>query len=316
MVYDGGGSALERLREATRAADRLSGLGDDLRELSERVTALYYECEDIGLTAEKMLEKNDADPVRQEEVAARLDLLRRLERRYGTTPEMMLERLEEIRRELQEIEGVDERLEEAALQEEKLRENMLKRASALQASRKLWMQRFAQAVEAECRDLNMAGTRLEGEFAEKEMDESGDRTLRFLIAPNRGEAFRPLSQTASGGELSRLMLAVETAMAEKAPVPTMIFDEVDSGISGSAAQAVADKMRRLAKSHQVLCVTHLQQLAAAAEHHYFVRKSFNGERTQTDISELDRAGRVREIARLLGGDEKTALAHAEKMLRA
>ena len=170
-------------------------------------------------------------------------------------------------------------------------------------------------MEKQLRDLNMAGTRFQVSLPACPPCAEGCETAAFLIAPNRGEEMQPLSRIASGGELSRLMLAIKSVAAKREGVPSMIFDEIDTGISGRAAQVVGEKMAAIARERQVLCVTHLQQIAALADHHYLVEKYFDGSRTRTRLTVLTGEDRVNEIARMLGGDAESARAHAREMLK-
>lgn len=314
-LYDGSHAALDSLRTASGALARIAGLDEGFSALNDRVQNMYYEAEDVGLTLQQRLEEADSDPQRLEEVLSRLDLIRRLSRRYGATTGEMLDRLTAIEDELKTLNDLDDLTDQAEKQEATLREKLNAACRALTVSRRALAEKFQLAVEKQLSDLNMAGTRFVVQLTGRTPGPTGAEEVSFLIAPNRGEALQSLSRTASGGELSRLMLAIMAAAAEKSSVPSMIFDEVDSGISGRAAQVVADKMAAIAHTHQVLCVTHLQQIAARADHQYLVEKAFDGERTLTRIQLLDEDGRVSEIARMLGGDAETAQAHAREMLR-
>lgn len=314
-LYDGGYAALSALRDAMGALEKIAGIDDTFSQLYDRVSSLYYECEDAGMLAGQYLDENGADPERQEEVLSRLDLIRRLSRRHGATTGEMLDKLESIEAELLQLSNLDADLDDAERLEKKKRSELDGLCDLLRASRRQVAAAFEKAVEKQLQDLNMAGTRLCVQFTKKEPDASGDEDILFLIAPNRGEKLQSLSKTASGGELSRLMLAIKAAAAEKSLIPSMIFDEIDTGISGRAAQVVAEKMAAIAQSHQVLCVTHLQQIAAAAHHQYLVEKQFDGSRTLTRLRKLGYNDRVQEIARMLGGDAESARQHAVEMLK-
>ena len=170
-------------------------------------------------------------------------------------------------------------------------------------------------METQLQDLNMGGTRFSVSLRLCAPSALGSETAAFLIAPNRGEELQPLSKIASGGELSRLMLAIKSVAAKREGVPSMIFDEIDTGISGRAAQVVGEKMAAIARERQVLCVTHLQQIAALADRHYLVEKFFDGQRTRTRLTLLEGEARVSEIARMLGGEGESARAHAREMLK-
>ncbi len=316
QVYDGSGPAAEALRTAAAALQPIEGLDEAYASLRTRLDALYYEAEDVGLTLRDLLEKLDADPDRLEAVQSRLDLIRRLSRKYGgaTTGEMV-QKLKEIEKELSSFESIDDDLDALTKKEKTLGAQYKKTAALLSASRQELARKFEREMEIQLNDLNMAGTKFSVTLPACPPGPLGNETAAFLIAPNRGEELQPLSKIASGGELSRLMLAIKSVAAKREGVPSMIFDEIDTGISGRAAQVVGEKMAAIARERQVLCVTHLQQIAALADHHYLVEKYFDGERTRTRLTPLTGEARVNEIARMLGGDPESARVHAREMLK-
>lgn len=315
-VYDGTEPAAQALREAVNALGPIESLDEAYAALRARLDGLYYEAEDIGLTLRDMLSRLDSDPERLEEIQARLDLLRRLSRKYGgaSTAEMA-RKLQEIEKELAGFEGLDEQLEQAARREKALAQAYQQAAARLTASREALARQFERDMEQQLKELNMAGTRFSVQLQPCAPGPRGNETAVFRIAPNRGEDLQPLSKIASGGELSRMMLAIKSVSARREGVPSMIFDEIDTGISGRAAQVVGEKMAAIARERQVLCVTHLQQIAALADRHYLVEKFFDGERTRTRLTLLSGEARVNEIARMLGGDPESARAHAREMLK-
>lgn len=315
-VYDGGNPAAAALRRAVSALTPIEGLDEGYKALRDRLDSLYYEAEDIGLTLRDLLARLDSDPERLEAVQTRLDLIRRLSRKYGgaTTGEMV-QKLREIESELSGFESLDDRIEEAARQERALAARYAQTAEKLTLARQALARKFEAEMERQLRDLNMAGTRFQVSLPVCPPGPQGNETAAFLIAPNRGEELQPLSKIASGGELSRLMLAIKSVAAQREGVPSMIFDEIDTGISGRAAQVVGEKMAAIARERQVLCVTHLQQIAALADRHYLVEKYFDGERTRTRLTLLTGEDRVNEIARMLGGDPESARKHAREMIR-
>ena len=315
-VYDGKDPAVEALRTAVNALSPIERLDDGYAQLRARLDGLYYEVEDAGLTLREMLNSLDSDPDRMEQVQARLDLIRRLSRKYGgaTTGEM-IEKLKEIEAELAAFESLDDDLDAAAKKEKALSAQYGKTAEQLTIARQALARKFEQEMEIQLNDLNMAGTKFRVTLPACPPGPLGRETAAFLIAPNRGEELQALSKIASGGELSRLMLAIKSVAAKREDVPSMIFDEIDTGISGRAAQVVGEKMAAIARERQVLCVTHLQQIAALADHHFLVEKFFDGERTRTRLTPLTGETRVNEIARMLGGDPDSARVHAREMLR-
>ena len=315
-VYDGLHPAAEALRQAVNALSPIEQLDDQYAVLRARLDGLYYEAEDCGLTLRDLLSHLDSDPDRLEEVQARLDLLRRLSRKYGgASAAEMKEKLTEIEAELAGFENLDDHLDQAAKAEKNLGKKYAETAKKLTAARQQLAKKFEAEMEIQLRDLNMAGTRFEVQLPACPPGPLGNESAAFLIAPNRGEELQPLSKIASGGELSRLMLAIKSVSARREGVPSMIFDEIDTGISGRAAQVVGEKMAAIGKERQVLCVTHLQQIAALADRHYLVEKSFDGERTRTQLTLLTGENRVSEIARMLGGDGESARIHAREMIK-
>ncbi|MBQ2976812.1 MAG: DNA repair protein RecN, partial [Clostridia bacterium] len=286
-VYDGLHPAAEALRQAVNALSPIEQLDDQYAALRARLDGLYYEAEDCGLTLRDLLSHLDSDPDRLEEVQARLDLLRRLSRKYGgASAAEMKEKLTEIEAELAGFENLDDHLDQAAKAEKNLGKKYAETAKKLTAARQQLAKKFEAEMEIQLRDLNMAGTRFEVQLPACPPGPLGNESAAFLIAPNRGEELQPLSKIASGGELSRLMLAIKSVSARREGVPSMIFDEIDTGISGRAAQVVGEKMAAIGKERQVLCVTHLQQIAALADCHYLVEKAFDGSRTRTQLSVL------------------------------
>lgn len=314
-VYGGAPSAVELVRNAARLLSEISGLDERFSALADRLENAGYELEDIGLTLRDLYEEMPSDPRLLDQVEERLDTIRRLSRKYGATTDDMLNKLEEIRDALRSFTDLDGRIIDLETAEKKARAAYDTASARLTDARQKLARQFEKAVEGHLSDLNMSGTTFRVSFTPCSACETGSETACFLIAPNRGEALQSLAKTASGGELSRLMLAIKSVENETAGIPSMIFDEIDTGISGRTAQKVSEKMAALARTRQVLCVTHLQQIASAAKHHYLVEKSYDGERTVTAISELDRAGRVSEIARMLGGDPSSAQTHADQMLK-
>lgn len=315
-VYNGAAPAADALRTAVSALKPIEGLDEQYAKLRERLEALYYESEDAGLTLRDLLSSLDSDPDRMEAVETRLDLIRRLSRKYGgaSTGEM-IEKLRAIEEELAGFESLDADLDEAAKKEKALSARYDKSASALTKAREALARKFEKDMETQLTELNMAGTRFRVLLPPCPPGPLGSESAAFQIAPNRGEDMQPLSKIASGGELSRLMLAIKTVAARRDGVPSMIFDEIDTGISGRAAQVVGEKMAAIAKERQVLCVTHLQQIAALADHHYLVEKYFEDGRTHTRLTPLSGEARVSEIARMLGGDPESAKKHAREMIR-
>ncbi len=324
-VYMGEGSQRSVTVKLDSAIDAMQGIVDldpAYQTLVERLQSVYYEAEEIGIELRDVLEKESFDPDRNEEVQDRLDLIRRLERKYGMTADELIPHAQELRRELDELESMDDLLRDTEAEYKQKLAAYRAEAVALTELRKRLATRFEGLMMEQLRDLGMEKTRFEVVFTEPGPDqkrvptEQGDDHVEFFISPNPGEPLKPLSKTASGGELSRLMLAMKAAAADRNLIPCMIFDEIDTGISGYIAGVVAEKMADIARYRQVICVTHLSQIAAMADTQYFVQKEVVGERTVTHLRELDAQGRVQEVGRLVGMGEHSdsAIAHAANMI--
>ena len=301
--------ALSALGGVLRYDEALRGTHDRLRELSFSLSDLGEELRDyrdsLGDTEAEL-----------DEIGARLDLIHKLRRKYGSSCAEMLDYLAKAKAELDDILFADEKLKQA----EKALAGAETAAGAvavrLHDARAKAAAELEQRICGELAELNMPGVRFVCEFSELPLGPDGTDGLRFLMSANAGEAVKPLARVASGGELARIMLALKNVMAAHDSIATLIFDEVDAGVSGRAAQKVAEKLRKVAAGRQVLCVTHLPQIAALAEHHLLIAKSERQGRTYTQVTALDRPGRIRELARMIGGAviTETTLRSAEEML--
>lgn len=315
---DEGLGAVSAIKEAEDALRSLRSLGDAFITLSDRLEALRCEAYDLAETIRDKKDEYDFSPQELDAVESRCDQLYRLKKKYGSSVEEMLAYLERSREELDRIEYADDRL---AQLEQKLK---AQEKAARDAAKTLSEKRRAAAKELEARisrelsELDMPKLRFSIDFQGKELAEDGTDTVAFLMSANVGEALRPIQKIASGGELSRIMLALKNVLAEQDSVMTMVFDEVDTGVSGRAAQRVAEKLAKLSRTRQVLCVTHLPQLTAMADVHFGVEKGEENGRTLTRVRLLDRVARRAEIARMSGGDHpsETMLSGAEELLSA
>jgi len=253
-----------------------------------------------------------------ERIESRLDVIHKLRREYGVSCVDILEYLEKAKQELDEIEFADDHLERLKGKLEKAEKEAWKSALALRENRLQSAQRLSERILTELTQLDMLKVQFSCEFTQTDLTVNGADTVAFYMSANAGEALKPLSKVASGGELARIMLAMKNVLAEKDQVNTLIFDEVDTGVSGRAAQKVAEKLRSVAASKQVLCVTHLPQLAALASTHLLIAKEERQGRTYTTVTPLDLEGRKRELARIIGGANitQTTLKSAEEMLHA
>ena len=302
---DEGGGAVEALREAETSLYGIRTLGDDLMGLYKRLENLRCEVYDLAETIRDKRAEFDFSPAELDAVESRSDLLYRLKKKYGATVEDMLDYLEKCRGELDAIETADDTLARLEQQLRAAEKNVRAAGAELTKVRRAAAVVLEQRIQQELRDLDMNRVRFAIEFGEKEPTPDGCDTIRFLMSANVGEDLRPIARIASGGELARIMLALKNVLAEQEAVGTLVFDEVDTGVSGRAAQKVAEKLAQVSRCKQVLCVTHLPQLAAMADTHFSVEKWESKGRTFTHVILLDREARKAELARLTGGTKVT-----------
>lgn len=308
--------AASLLAEAERELARLSRFTDAYAALYDKVSDLMYQVQDA---AEEVRDARDdlsysADEL--EQIEQRLDVIHRLRRKYGATCADILEYLEQAKSELDEIEFADDHLERLKAKCDKAEKAAWEAAIVLRNSRAAAAMQLSARILTELAQLDMPRVQFSCEFTELELSPNGADAVAFYMSANAGEALKPLNKVASGGELARIMLAMKNVLAEQDRVETLIFDEVDTGVSGRAAQKVAEKLRSVARTKQVLCVTHLPQLAALASTHLLIAKEERGGRTYTTVTPLDLEGRKRELARIIGGTNitETTLKSAEEML--
>jgi DNA repair protein RecN (Recombination protein N) len=331
ILYGESGSALERMAEVRKNLERAGQIDAELQAKTARLADIGYQLEDLVAELRGYLKTASLDEHRLEEVEARLDVLSKLKRKYGRSLEKVLQTLCGIEEELTGIENIAERI--AAVEETRgrLHTQLAGEARALSLRRQETAARLAQQVVRELTTLKMPGTRFQvalrstpagsrtsGYLTTDGMtiSDSGLDRVVFLIAPNVGEELKPLAGIASGGELSRVVLALKAILAKTESLETIVFDEVDAGIGGGVAEVVGKKLHELARHHQVICITHLPQIAKFADQHYSISKEVTGGRTRTILKALDTEDRCREIARMLGGENitRTTLAHARELL--
>ena len=313
---DSDGAAL-LLAQAERALAKLTRFDESLTALHDTVADLMYQVQDAAEQAGDRIYAMSYSADELERIEERLDIIHRLRRKYGATCEDILSYLDRAKAELDEIEFADEKMEQLRKKEKAALREAMDAAMALRESRKQAAAGLAERVLKELADLDMKKVRFSCEFTETELSPLGTDAVAFYMSANLGEAMKPLNKVASGGELARIMLALKNVLAERDHVPTLIFDEVDTGVSGRAAQHVAEKLKSVSKSKQVLCVTHLPQLAALADTHLLIAKAERDGRTFTTVTPLDFEGRKRELARIIGGATitETTLQSAAEMLR-
>lgn len=311
------GAGIDMITDAESEISDASAYMETLGEASEKITDIRYELEDIAETVRDAMSEVDFDPSELEDIDERLDLLYRLSKKYGNTEEEMLEYLEKAREELDNIAFSEEKVKELQKQEREALAEAESAAQRLTESRKTAGKKLSNAICSELEFLDMPNVRFVIKCDDVGLTENGKDELEFLISANVGEEPKPLAKIASGGELSRIMLAIKNVLAETDGVDTMIFDEIDTGVSGRAAQKIAMKLRSASKGRQVICVTHLAQIAAQGDVHLYISKSVSDGKTYTNIKSLIEEERVAEIARIMGGMEitKLQLESAREMLR-
>ena len=320
MTLDGDDDSdgvLRALDDASSALMTAARWLPTLESASDRLYSAMYELQDISRELENALDDIDSDPSRLEDIEERLDLLYRLKRKYGDTEAEMLEYLDNAKEELKKLTDYADDREALVRRRDELFNKAYDSAKEISAIRKKASSDFCESVGAEMAFLEMPHVRLEVQREEVELNPRGCDRVEFLISTNPGEAPKPVSKIASGGELSRMMLAIKSVLSKTDFVSTLIFDEIDTGISGAAAGRVGKKLAMLSKERQVLCVTHQAQIAAFASNHLFISKSVRDGRTFTDVTNLDYEGRARELARIIGGENvaDTALNHARELMK-
>ena len=309
--------AASMLATAERALARISKYSDSIAELHEKIADLMYQVEDAArlvLDARGELSYSEEELDR---IESRLDVIHKLRKKYGATCADILAYLQKAKQELDEIEFADDHLERLKGKLQKAEKEAWDAAEELREARKATAQIMSARILGELAQLDMPRVQFSCRFTPTELASNGADAVAFYMSANAGEDLKPLSKVASGGELARIMLAMKNVLAEKDQVNTLIFDEVDTGVSGRAAQKVAEKLRSVAQHKQVLCVTHLPQLAALAQNHLLIAKEERDGRTYTTVTPLDIEGRKRELARIIGGANitETTLKSAEEMLK-
>jgi DNA repair protein RecN (Recombination protein N) len=329
-LYEKDDSILSTLSMLTKEMDRGTSMDPNLEQITKGLESVQAQVEDLALELRNLYSRLKVDPRMLEQVEERLELIRRLKKKYGSTIDEILSYSEDLSRRSYQLAQKQEELKKGEVELEEKWARLLTIAIHLSEKRHEVAKDLENRVEEELNQLGMSGTKFKIEFSseastddavsldlpESAVGPGGIDSVEFLIAPNVGEDLRPMARIASGGELSRIMLALKTILARSSSVETLVFDEIDSGIAGATAAIIGEKLRSLARYHQIVCITHLPQIASLGELHFLVEKRVSGGRTRSYITPLDREDRINEIARLLGGktiSEKT-LAHAREML--
>ena len=308
--------AVDLLGEASNAVDAAAQLDGELSAGAGQLLDLYYTAKDVAADLIGRLDAYDTNDAELDEIEQRIDLIYKLRRKYGDTVEDILAFGERARKELEMIQSSQERVEHLQKEQRRLYTLAREKAEALTQTRLKAFDELNKRISGTLDFLNMPGVRMTLRHSRGPLASHGQDSVEFYISTNPGEGPKPLAKIASGGELSRITLAIKNAMADKDAVPTVIYDEIDSGVSGKAASRIGEVLRQSAEGHQILCITHTAQIAALADCHLLIQKNITNERTYTEIHPLDENGRVEALARLISGDHVTelSLANAREML--
>ena len=308
--------AVDLLGEASNAVDAAAQLDGELSAGAGQLLDLYYTAKDVAADLIGRLDAYDTNDAELDEIEQRIDLIYKLRRKYGDTVEDILAYGERARKELEMIQSSQERVEHLQKEQRRLYTLAREKAEALTQTRLKAFDELNKRISGTLDFLNMPGVRMTLRHSRGPLASHGQDSIEFYISTNPGEAPKPLAKIASGGELSRITLAIKNAMADKDAIPTVIYDEIDSGVSGKAASRIGEVLRQSAEGHQILCITHTAQIAALADCHLLIQKNITNERTYTEIHPLDENGRVEALARLISGDHVTelSLANAREML--
>ncbi len=322
----GSPSVSDKLAEAVSLIKAVENIDDSLDSIAAQLENVQYTLEDVVMRLREFKDRFEYDPYRLEEIEERLQLIQNLKRKYGSSIEEILRFKAELENELSLIENSEERLAALKSQSDALFSSLLRSCKEVSNIRKQKAKELEKELVIHLCDLNMDKTRFQISIQTPDaadidnmsssMTKNGFDKVEFLISPNPGEPLKPLAKIISGGEMSRVMLAFKTLLADIDEIPTMIFDEIDVGVSGRTAQKVAEKIGTISKGHQVICVTHLPQIASMADNHYLIEKVTKNNQTKTLVSKLEQLGRQKEIARMIGGSEitKLSLDHAGELI--
>lgn len=307
---------IDKLAVLKKKFSTVEEYNQNLKDLNQKFADIYYILEDFIFDLRDFETNFDYDEERIAIISDRLDLINTLLRKYGENVETILSYLDELYKKRDKLENAEAKIADLNNKKEKLETKILTKAKKLSKIRKEHAQDLEKKLKSELKDLAMEDVRFRVDFKEKEISPTGIDQIEFLISPNRGEELKSLAKIASGGELSRIMLSLKTITAALDQVDTLVFDEVDSGVGGKTAAKMAAKLTQISRSRQIICITHLPQLASAANHHFLIKKENNENRTFTKIRALTEKERINEIARMIGGTTITnkTIAHAEEML--
>ena len=317
MLYEGDeGNAYSLALSSLERIDEAVEIDPSLSELYETLNESIIGIREVSRSLSRYIDNFDGASDNLDEIEARLDVIFKMKRKYGGTVSSALATLDRLTAEFESIESSDERIRILEKEIQVLEKDCLDLAEKMHSLRKQYASVLTKDINDSLSFLDMSGAEFDISFSASELNSNGTDLIEFIISTNKGEPKKPLSKIVSGGELSRIMLAIKTILPKSEAEPSMIFDEIDTGVSGRAAQKIAVKLASLSKENQILCVTHLAHIAAAADTHFSISKREAQEKTYTDVTPLDFGGRVLEIARIIGGDNvtETTIKQAEEML--
>ena len=308
--------AIENVNTAVRSLEKISKLDEKYNKIFMELQTLYYELEESGRDISTLNEDNSFDEEERNQIEERLDLIFSLKRKYGNSIGEILEYCEKIKKELYEIENLEEYTNKIKKEIEETEKQMLNLANKMHEIRKIVAKNLDEKITQELVDLEMKSAKFKVNVEKSdEFNKNGLDKVEFLITTNIGDTYKPLIKIASGGEMSRIMLGIKKVLADVDKVPVLVFDEIDTGISGIAANKVAEKLKAIAKSHQVLCITHLAPIAAKGDNNYYINKQIEDGKTKTKVTKLNYDEKVKEIARIASGEiNEVSLYHAQSLI--
>ena len=310
-------SILKQLQKVKKNLEQLSTISDNYSETFALIDKLYYELDEVSYTIEDMLEEVEIDDSRLEKVIKRIDAINKLKFKYGSTTIEIMAYRDDIQKKLSMIDFENDELEKLREKKKNITKEYFEKSSILSELRKKAGNMLEEKINIELKDLNMTAARFKVEFTSKDIIRSkGIDEIEFMMSTNVGEDLKPLAKIASGGEVSRIMLALKTIFSEVDNISLLIFDEIDTGISGETVKKVANKLKKLSERVQVVCVTHSQQIAAKATQQFYIKKEIENDLTETKVRELNTDERIREIARMISGDTitETSIKHAKEIM--
>ena len=317
-LKEGEYSVINSLGKIKKNLEQLSDISETYSELKEKIENIIYEVDDIGYSLEDMVENVESDDVRLEKVISRIDEINKLKLKYGSTIEEILAFREENEKKLSLIKFENNELEVLKKEKEAKAKLYFENSQKLREIRKKVAEKLEKTINVQLKDLNMANSKFKVAFSEKTVISSrGMDDVEFMMVTNLGENYKPLAKIASGGEISRIMLALKTVFSSVDNISVLIFDEIDTGISGETVRKVAEKLKELSGTVQVICVTHSPQIAGKSNQQFFIKKEIENNVTETKVRELNTDERIREIARIISGDNitETSIKHAKEIMK-